>query len=933
MSIVEENRIVFFINADYLRLQDVLPLIGRQPGVHALIGDKLQSLSLAGDLSDLKLQLSTNQKNQRLDYALQVQVADFSVDPYEQWPGVSGLSGYLVATDQAGLLRLSSEHVLLDFPAVFRDTLRVDTLKGDISWTWLTPGVLVESIQLDANNEHISTRSHLFIHIPEDGDVFLDMETRFQNGDGAYSSLYFPVNVLDEEVVAWLDKSIVAGHVEYGTFILNGRASDFPFDHSSGRFEVRFKLKDGTLDYYEDWPRIDGLEAEIAFIGKDMHAEISAGKIFESELREAMVNIVGLNSENPVLAVKGQVKAFSKDLSRYLIDAKLANEYEVALSALTFQGMNNIGLELDIPLSGGKPRVKGVLELLGNQLRVDDWDLQFDQVGGSLSFTERSFSSNDIVGFLDSQKVDVTVETLQKPGAPETKISARGQIDLSRFVKSENEVLARQFSGKSPFEVLVHIPENAPGRLIAHSSLIGTELRFPYPFHKKPGDKLEFSLQTGFSGELIEVSLGERFRALFGLDTETHELVSAHVQFSPAAISRSLDRGVLALDGRLDYLDLYAWSDWYQRFNIFLDEVGSSLISKTDLKIDRVKYAPWFVEDIHVHASGKDGLWRSELSGQGVQGIAAYDYTESVLNVDLRHLSLLKQEADKAGSKDRLSTLRPSDMPGIHVDIQKLVYDGHEVGQFTLRARPEGSSYLFDEVDLQLEDSNLRISGEWMTDSRPGVDEHLTRVKIDAESRDFSGLIKRLGYSDTVKGKKSSLQASLAMNTSPMNFDLSRLSGDIELSILKGEVQRFDPGSIGRVFGLLSFQALPRRLFLDFRDLFGKGIVFDEISGHFVLSQGQAYTNNLVMVSPSGQIDISGRVGLVDEDYDQYVRVTPNLSSALPVVGALTIGTGAAAAMFLTHQLLQEPIDTIAETEYRITGPWSSPNVMSVGKP
>jgi len=930
----ETNR--FLINADYFKLQDFLPLVDRQPAVHTLIGDRLKSLSPAGEMNDLRLQLSVNQQKQLVDYALQSQVVNFSVNAHEQWPGVSGLDGYLAATEQAGLLQLSTTYALLDLPTIFRDPLRLDTLKGDINWTRLTSGLLIESAQLDADNSHISTQSRLSVHVPEDGDVFVDMQTNFKDGDGSYTSFYLPAKELGEETVAWLDKGIVAGHVEYGTFILHGAMNDFPFDKGDGRFEVRFKVRDGILDYYEDWPRIDEIEAEVAFVGRGMRIEASAGKIFEGELRNTVVSIADLDSDNPVLTIGGRTRTSSRDLFRYLVETKLAGEYEIALSALTLQGMNDLELRLNLPLSKGEPRVKGQLEFLGNQLTIDSWGLQIDKIKGLLDFTEQSFTSNDITGLFGKQQMDVNVGTVKTPDGPETTISARSQADLSQLIKSKNEVLANQFSGESPFEVLIAIPDSKPSRLAIHSSLVGTELKFPHPLSKETMDELEFSLQTGFSGEsgeLIEISLGDRLQALFDVNANTHELESAYVQLGREAISRPSDNNALVLGGRLDYIDLDAWKGWYQNLDIQSNDVDLSFAFKTDLKIDRMKYARWFVDNIHINTSSIDNIWQAKISGQGAEGMATYDTAEAALSLDLQHLEIFKRPyvaPEKTETEGIFSSLRPSDIPKASLDIHKLVYDEREVGRITVKAHPEDSRYLLDNASLKLDEASLRITGDWNVNSESGINEHTTRINVDIESSDFGGMMERFGYKDTVKGGESSLQASFLSDTSPMDFEMSHLSGEVDLSILKGEVLEVDPGSAGRIFGLLSFQTLPRRLSLDFSDLFSKGMSFDEIDGGFTVSQGQAYTNNLIMNAPSSQVEISGRIGLVDEDYDQHVRVIPNLSSTLPIAGALAGGPGLAVVMFITHKLLQKPIDKMTQFEYQITGPWDSPDIASI---
>ena len=56
----------------------------------------------------------------------------------------------------------------------------------------------------------------------------------------------------------------------------------------------------------------------------------------------------------------------------------------------------------------------------------------------------------------------------------------------------------------------------------------------------------------------------------------------------------------------------------------------------------------------------------------------------------------------------------------------------------------------------------------------------------------------------------------------PRDDLLESLDGEVQVRIGSGQLAEVKPGA-GRVFGLMSIAALPRRLALDFRDVFGKG--------------------------------------------------------------------------------------------------------------
>jgi uncharacterized protein (TIGR02099 family) len=929
----------YTVNADYLKVQDFMPLVDRQPIVQALLGEDLGAVSPSGEIAGFKIRLSMNSQKQLVSYALQAGLTNFSVNAHAEWPGMTGIDGYLVATEQAGMVKLDTTDALLDLKTVFRDPLRIDTLQGNINWTWLDSGLLLESSQLDADNSHISTQSRLSIHVPEEGSVFLDVQTNFKDGDGAYTSFYLPANALDEEALAWLDKGIVSGNVEYGSFILYGAADNFPFDNKDGHFEVRFKVNNGILDYYEDWPVIDEIEAEVAFIGRSMHINANSGKIFGADIMDTQVAIQDLENDNPILIIDGNARTPSSDLFRYLKETGLIGEYQAALSALKLGGENKLELALTLPLSKGETSVKGRVDFLGNRLDIADWGLRLDDIRGALRFKDQSFVADDLVAVFDRQPMQISIDTGQAADGPVTHIVARSSADLSRLIAPKNKILASQFTGRSPFEVSIDIPDIRPSELKIHSSLVGTELKFPHPLSKSSEEQLDFTLQTGFSGESEEdivMSLGNRLQASFDVDTKTHELESAYVQFGAGeAKHRRSDKQALVLGGRLDYLDLDAWKSWYQGLGVSTSDTDLSFAFNTDLTIDRMKYARWFIDNVHVSTSSNDRYWQVDLSGKGAEGKATYDYDKSELALDLKHLVIFKRPyvAPEGGADEGMfNRLRPADIPAADINIQELMYAERDIGQLSLKAYPETTGYRLSEAVMKTDETTMRVNGNWIGKSAELKGKDKTEITADIQSSDFGSFMKRLGYADTVKNGKSSMQAKLSLDSSPMNFDVSRLSGDIELSLLKGEVVELDPGGAGRVFGLLSFQTLPRRLSLDFRDIFSKGMSFDEIVGSFTISKGQAYTNNLTMVAPSSQVEVSGRIGLADQDYDQHVRVIPNLSSTLPIAGALAGGPGLAVVMLITHQLLQKPIDKLTEFEYRVTGPWKSPEVVKVDK-
>jgi len=144
--------------------------------------------------------------------------------------------------------------------------------------------------------------------------------------------------------------------------------------------------------------------------------------------------------------------------------------------------------------------------------------------------------------------------------------------------------------------------------------------------------------------------------------------------------------------------------------------------------------------------------------------------------------------------------------------------------------------------------------------------------------------------------------------------------------VKSGALLEIEPGA-GRVLGLLSLAQLPRRMMLDFRDFYSKGLAFDRVDGHVRLSQGTARTDDLSIAGPAAQIEIRGSADLQAQTFDQTVEVLPRAGNLLTVAGALAGGPVGAAIGAAANAVLKKPLGQLTAKTYRVTGPWKNPKV------
>ncbi len=322
--------------------------------------------------------------------------------------------------------------------------------------------------------------------------------------------------------------------------------------------------------------------------------------------------------------------------------------------------------------------------------------------------------------------------------------------------------------------------------------------------------------------------------------------------------------------------------------------------------------------NLSLRAQRKAQGWDADLDGAEIAGQVQWvQGAEPSLTMTLQRLHFAQQ------SGERKSEFDPRNWPALHVSSQSVKYGDVDLGSLTLEASKQPNGLRIEK--LQLSSPNLQIqgTGEWTVTG----DTQQSRLNAGVDSADFGKALAQLGYAETVAGGKARMEVSARWPGAPGDFALARLSGTLALTAKQGRFLEIEPGAAGRVFGLLSLQALPRRLTLDFRDLFGKGFSFDRIEGTFTLDNGDAYTNNLVMNGPAARISVSGRTGLAARDYDQIVTVTPEISAGLPLAGALggPVGIGIGTGIYLFEKLFKPGIGGIARVQYTVKGSWQDP--------
>ena len=275
--------------------------------------------------------------------------------------------------------------------------------------------------------------------------------------------------------------------------------------------------------------------------------------------------------------------------------------------------------------------------------------------------------------------------------------------------------------------------------------------------------------------------------------------------------------------------------------------------------------------------------------------------------------------AGDGGAGRRMSDLDPRELPGLQLHADEFGIGQRQIGRLDAEILADPLGLRLVSFESATDSFTAQGSGGWFV----GDEGDTTRFAVGINSTNVGQMLAQLGFAPFVEAETAEVTASLFWPGPPSGAWLDHIGGDLALRAEKGSLVDVEPGGAGRAAGLLSISALPRRLALDFRDVFNRGLVFDDITADFVIVDGNAYTDNLKLTGPVAEVGLIGRTGLRDRDYRQQAVVTAEPGKVLPTVGALLAGPQVAAALLIFTRIFKKPLGGIGRASYCVTGSWS----------
>ena len=928
------------VKAQYARIEDLVALA--EPGDKALASPVLRALMDAdphGEIENLHVSVPIADRVEPERARANGDFTNLRFGSDTTAVSVDSASGRFEANKQGIVTDVASGRLRANVPRWLARPLQGERLAGTLV-ALSTP----EGVRLRLERASIATSAGTItaegtVLAPHgEGDPELDVALSLGPSQIAAVRGLLADHLVPAPLSGWLESAIPFGDVHDVRLNFRGLLSGTAIRDGTAELEASAALVVPVVNYSLDWPEIAHLAAGVRFDGRRFTARVGSGRIMNSDIREATVTIEDVTTEAPVMRVEARIEGASANAVRFLAESPLRARFRAIVDTMAVDGDSTIDLDLGIPLNGGNRSISaaGSISLDDNRIEVSGFGQGLAAVTGKVAFQGSEITSDRISATWLGEPIHAVI------GAPPdashaARLSVSGRLNrrlLAAYLQgagaietpppSESPLLAR-VQGDTAWTAIVDIPRaetSAPARLHIASDLTGLSLDLPPPLSKSGGTSLPLRIESRITPgveRITEVRIGG--------------VASAALRLARDADRLRLDRGAIRIGhGRAELPDAQGFTIHaaVPEFDVgpwraLIDDIGALGHSGTDgegfgrvqgVSIDAgsmiVFGSPYPETRIRATRDAAGG-WRVNLTGRHLEGVVRVpqDLHKDPVSMDFQRFVLKTDPADSASESDRLD---PRNLPALSFTARHFVLGNYEAGRVSFLTARSEDGLTIERADVQADAFKGEATGQW----RVAGTEHTTDVVMRMYRVDLGRTLESLGFDgNAVAEGKTEFSLRGGWTGTPADFSLERFNGVMHFLSTDGRLAQVEPGVTGRVMGLLTITSLPRRLILDFGDLFNDGFGYDRIDGRFALEGGNAYTDDLYMESDTARFEVVGRTGLVSQDYDQLVTVIPKISSSLPLV-----------PIWIAQKLLNRNVfDKAFAYQYTITGPWNEPEV------
>ncbi|MDD0972749.1 YhdP family protein [Pseudomonas fontis] len=919
------------LQADRLDLTPLTPLIDALAPLPDTLMAVVDGLKVTGALRNVKLDVRPKAEgDRRLAFDANLERVGFNA--YHGAPAAGNVSGRISGDLGQGELRLDTEDFMLHLVPIFENPWHYLKANARLTWHLDSEGFTLIAPYLKVLGEEGKVAGDFLIRLLFDDarEDYMDLRVGLVDGDGRYTSKYLP-EVLSPAVDHWLRTAILKGAVDQGYFQYQGSLNHDAPNHARS-ISLFFKVHDATLDFQPGWPQVSKVDGDVFIDDAGVRIKARSGQLLNTQVSQVNVDIPHVAADqHSHLYLDGEFDGALGDGIKILQEAPIG-------TAATFAGWEGEGplngkLKLDIPLvAGQQPKVVVDFSTERARLKISEPALELTQLRGDFRFDyDKGLSGQNISAQAFDKPITAQIAAEGAPGQLQTRITAKGQIAQKKLTDWLQFTQPLPVSGETPYQLQVNLGSK-DNSLTVDSNLKGLTIDLPPPFGKVAEATRDSQFRMNLQGPERRFDFRYDALASFAYAAPVGKMAQGRgdLLFGSGTVQLPAGQG-LRVRGALSDLELEPWQKQLERLG-GSDPGGSARQSLrgVDVTVGQLRGYGMTLNQAVVRLDRNSDNWALRLDSKEVIGNARVPDAKGapiVINLPTIHLPPADPaEADSPDGPDPLASVDPRKIPAINLNIDKLFRGDDLLGSFALKVRPNAKGIALNDMDLNLK-GGLLIDGDAGWEGAPGATSSWYKGRV--EGKNLADVLKSWGFAPTVTSRDFHLDVDGRWPGSPAWVGLKRFSGSLDASLRSGQFVEVEGGAQAlRVFGLLNFNSIGRRLRLDFSDLLDKGLSYDRVKGLLVASEGVYVTREPIsLTGPSSNLELDGTLDMLHDRVDANLQVTLPVTNNLPLAALIVGAPAVGGALFLVDRLLGDRIARYAAVHYRVEGPWKEPKI------
>jgi uncharacterized protein (TIGR02099 family) len=673
-----------------------------------------------------------------------------------------------------------------------------------------------------------------------------------------------------------------------------------------------------------------------------------------------------------IVNVQGESKASASVVLNELRLSPVSNMLSGALEQASSTGTLSTRLKMSLPLADlEKTSLQGSVALSGNDIRMQSVLPVIEKAQGNIQFTEAGFNLTGVnAQFLGGP---IKLEGGTRKLAPRSTeanplIRIQGQVTANGLRQAKEipalSLLAQHANGASNYTASLGF-KGGQSELSIQSQLQGLAFNLPAPLHKKAEEQVAFKFENLVQSvsssnpskalrDQLQLTWGRSLSASYlrdvsGADPRViqgrwqvgENFATPGVALAETGVTASFNLPSLSLDDWVQVLSPPKSSPaWRPAQSSALSPATQSYLpTRMTLKANEVTVQGRQLRSVLVSGSRDGYVWRSNLDAKEFSGYLEYrqpnNQNAGRIYARLARLSL-PPSADQ--TVESLLEDSPLSIPALDIVVEDLELRGKKLGRVEIEAvntetslprNTAGGEWRLNKLNITLPEASFKASGKWVT-SKDGTQQASTEMNFRLDVSDAGNLLTRLGTKDALRGGAGKLEGQVNWQGSPMTLHYPSLGGRFNVNMGRGQFLQAEPG-VAKLLGVLSLQALPRRLLFDFRDVFSAGFAFDTVRGDVLIQQGIASTRNLQMKGVNAIVQMDGSSDIEKETQNLRVLILPEVDAGTAsLLAGIALNPAIGLSTFLAQLILKQPLSRVNTQEFLIDGTWSDPKVTKV---